>query len=67
MSTHPTILGDMIRNETEAEEKTSLDVERDLGIPTDAGRDKEDKATARPALLDPDLPPGQQRHRKESE
>jgi len=67
MSTHPTILGDMIKNETEADEKTSLDVERDLGIPTDAGRDKEETATARPALLDPDLPPGQQRQRRESE
>ena len=34
MSTHPTILGEMMRNETGGEgEKTSLDVERDLGIP----------------------------------
>lgn len=67
MSTHPTILGDMVRNETEPDEKTSLDVERDLGIPTDTGREKDEAASSRPALLDPDLPAGRQRQRRESE
>lgn len=67
MSTHPTILGDMIRNETEGSEKTSLDVERDLGIPTDAGHDRDGAATSRPVLPDPDLPEGQQRQSSESE
>lgn len=37
MSTHPTILGEMIRQETRDDNKTSLDVERDLGLPPEAG------------------------------
>lgn len=67
MSTHPTILGDMVRNETSGDEKTSLDVERDLGIPAGAGHDRDEGATSRPALLDPDLPEGRQRQRRGSE
>ena len=37
MSTHPTILGEMVKQQALGEdEKTSLDVERDLGLPADA-------------------------------
>jgi|GEM_PF-5551413 len=49
MSTHPTILGDMVRNETGKDDKTTLDVGRDLGIPSDS-------ETTDPAR-DPAIPP----------
>lgn len=44
MSTHPTILGEMIRTEGEKNDKTSLDVERDLAISTDTGSPLTDPA-----------------------
>ena len=56
MSTHPTILGDLITNETGSEEKTSLDVERDLAIP--AGPEGETSDPARDLAIPPSgLPP----------
>ena len=68
MSTHPTILGDMLQQQAQQDDdKTSLDVERDLGIPTDAGADRDDAATARAGLLDPERPPGARGQRIESE
>ena len=67
MSTHPTILGDMLQQQAQDGEKTSLDVARDLAIPTDAGADRDDAATARPGLLDPERPPGARGQRIESE
>lgn len=55
MSTHPTILGDMVRNEGEKDDKTSLDVERDLGTPTSIDNDTAD--VARDLAIPPsDLP-----------
>ena len=60
MSTHSTILGDMIRNETAPEEeKTSLDVERDIGLSPGTEQDKPQPGGERPA--------GQRRQRIESE
>ena len=67
MSTHPTILGDMLQQQAQDGEKTSLDVVRDLAIPTDAGADRDDAATARPGLLDSERPPGGRGTRIESE
>ena len=68
MSTHPTILGDMLQQQAhQDDEKTSLDVARDLGVPTDAGADQAEAATARPALLDPERQPGERRQRIQSE
>ncbi|MBB1497293.1 hypothetical protein [Paracoccus sp. MC1862] len=55
MSTHPTILGDMVRNEGEKDDRTSLDVERDLGTPT--GIDSDTMDVARDLAIPPsDLP-----------
>lgn len=67
MSTHPSILGDMIRQETQDGEKTSLDIERDLGIPADAGPDPDEPAAPRPGLPDTERQPGERRQRIQSE
>ena len=32
MATHPTILSDMLKAQTDPQDKTTLDVERDLGL-----------------------------------
>ena len=50
MSTHPTILGEMVKQQAlDDDEKTSLDVERDLGLPG-AGSGQDDAAASRPAV-----------------
>ena len=68
MSTHPTILGEMVKQQALDEgENTSLDIERDLGLPTDAGTNRDEDAISRPALLDEDRPSGQRRQRIQSE
>lgn len=68
MSTHPTILGEMVTQQApEAGEKTSLDVERDLGLPTGTGKDEDKDATSRPASLDEDSRSGERRQRIQSE
>ena len=68
MSTHPTILGEMVKQQALGdEEKTSLDVERDLGLPADAGKDQDEAGTSRPAQLDDERQPGERRQRIQSE
>ncbi|WP_135058845.1 hypothetical protein [Paracoccus salipaludis] len=68
MSTHPTILGEMVKQQALGEdEKTSLDVERDLGLPVDAAKDQDAADTSRPALLDDERQPGERRQRIQSE
>ena len=46
MATHPTILGDLAANEMKSDDKTSLDVERDLAVNDGAlgGKAAEDPA-----------------------
>lgn len=67
MSTHPTILGEMVKQQAlDDDEKTSLDVERDLGLPG-AGSGQDDAAASRPASADAGRKPGERRQRIGSE
>ena len=44
-----------------------LRVERDLGLPADAGKDQDEAGTSRPAQLDDERQPGERRQRIQSE
>ncbi|MFC0340437.1 hypothetical protein [Paracoccus niistensis] len=67
MSTHPTILGEIVKQQApDDDEKTSLDVERDLGLPGE-GLGQDDSTTAQPASADADRKPGERRQRIQSE
>ena len=48
MATHPTILGDMIRHQTDLDDSdTTLDADRDLARPTPDSKDDVEKHRAR--------------------
>lgn len=67
MSTHPTILGEMVKQQAlDDDEKTSLDVERDLGVPGE-GHAQDAPSASQPASADTDRKPGERRQRIQSE
>ena len=67
MSTHPTILGEMVKQQAlDDDEKTSLYVERDLGV-LGEGLDRDASSTSQPASAKADRKPGERRQRIQSE
>ena len=67
MSTHPTILGEMVKQQAlDDDEKTSLDVERDLGVPGESHA-QDTSSASQPASADADRKPDERRQRIQSE